>query len=238
MCATWNSSFESSPATGDDPSDGDDKIRETRSETRVRMGNEHGTYNNAAVGADGSQGADFAHRLGSAVAYFQAAAPTQRPDAATALGTNDKGRIWEDSDNYTRYVYDGSTWQNSPQRFSAAVTFSGGISYNSGTHSYMEKRLSIGDWNMNTGTSINIPHGLGSDWIKIRHVQAIIRNDDNDAYYPLDTVTSGGGSVAGNILHINSTNIRLTRGTTKFFDDTDFDSTSYNRGWVHFIYEV
>jgi hypothetical protein len=259
MCATWNSGFEASPATGDDPSDGDDKIREGRSETRIRAGNEHGTYDNAAVGADGSTGADWFHKLGSAVVYFQAAAPTQRPDAATALGTNDKGRIWDDSDNYTRYVYDGSTWQNSPQRFSVAVNFSGGLGADSvdaiantsdgvaieigklsnsttSVKSVYHKVLAIGGWNMDSDATKDVSHGL-SDYTKIIAATINILGDTDytqKMHFDHNYATGVYGTIYSSGAAV-VTNIRLTRGSG--FDSTNFNDATINRGWIVITYE-
>lgn len=47
---------------------------------------------------------------GSALVYYQSAAPTHAPDG-TVLGAGDEGRKWVDSDTLYEYVWDGSAWQ-------------------------------------------------------------------------------------------------------------------------------
>jgi hypothetical protein len=90
------------------------------------------------------------------------------------------------------------------------------------------KVIDIGDWNMDTGTLITIAHGLTlSD---IRRIGALIRNDADTVYYPIDV--NDGYTDAEGAISVNATNITLARRTGGKFDSTDFDSTSYNRGWV------
>lgn len=98
--------------------------------------------------------------------------------------------------------------------------------------------LEIGDWDMDATDFVTIPHGLSStEWKTIRNVQAIIRSDDDLSYYNLTTQqNSVDGTCTGAINVIDSTNIGLIRTRTYEFDNTFFDSTSYNRGWVTFEY--
>jgi hypothetical protein len=60
--ATWNDAFNNAPADGDSPSQGDDKIRETRVEIWYRGRKEHGW--------GGSSTADGWHKEGSGRAYY------------------------------------------------------------------------------------------------------------------------------------------------------------------------
>jgi len=51
--------------------------------------------------------------LNEAHPYFQAAAPTKKPDGSTALDVDDNGRLWVDSDDNTIYIltaFAGPTW--------------------------------------------------------------------------------------------------------------------------------
>lgn len=108
------------------------------------------------------------------------------------------------------------------------------------------KVIEIGDWNMDTTNVVYIAHGL-PDWKKIRSISAVIRNDSDTEYYMLGLddnsdvgSTSGTGSVLGpgSSNGFNSENIiRLGRTTSGRYDGTDFDSTSFNRGWVTVTYE-
>lgn len=96
------------------------------------------------------------------------------------------------------------------------------------------KVIDIGDWNMDTTTSVNVAHGL--TLANIRSVDVVIRNDTDSAYYQLNRTPSGNND--GTIDSIDSTNVGLARDTGGIFDSTSFDSTSYNRGWITIIYTV
>jgi hypothetical protein len=97
------------------------------------------------------------------------------------------------------------------------------------------KVLEIGDWNMDTTASVNIAHGV--DKTKVRSITALIRDDSDLNYYNLDYIgAAGAGSFKG--VRINSANITLFRGTGDPFDNTSFDATTYNRGWVTIWYEA
>lgn len=94
----------------------------------------------------------------------------------------------------------------------------------------LTKILEIGDWNMDSfGASSLIIHGI--TLAKIRSVTAIIRNDADTVYNSLEGLGEGGSSA------VTST-IQLTRLAAGAFDTTDYDSTSYNRGWITVTYEA
>jgi len=89
------------------------------------------------------------------------------------------------------------------------------------------KMIEIGDWNMDATPQVDVTHGL--DLTKIREVTAMIRRDDNALY--TDLKDSTGAQVMGQI-RIYSTVITLARTATIGYDEPDYNSTSYNRGWV------
>lgn len=98
------------------------------------------------------------------------------------------------------------------------------------------KRVSIGDWDMNSNQNVSVAHGLSAtEWKTIIGTSITVRNDADTGYYDLYT-QSGSGNVGGSIDYYDSTNIVLFRGSTGGFNNTDFNSTSYNRGWVMFWY--
>lgn len=117
--------------------------------------------------------------------------------------------------------------------FSGIITASGGITENSVT--MRRKIINIGDWNMDTTITKNVAHGL--TLANIRSAQAFIRSDDASATNPLDKYDNPSGLVSGSV-NIQSTNVVLARTTGGLFDDTTYDSTSYNRGWVVILYEA
>ena len=95
------------------------------------------------------------------------------------------------------------------------------------------KTVQIGDWNMDSTSSVNVAHSLTA--ADIRSVSVVIRDDTPTNYYPLGYSPDPDGEAG--YVYWDSTNIVLTRGTSQFFDSTSFDSTSYNRGWVTITYE-
>lgn len=102
------------------------------------------------------------------------------------------------------------------------------------------KVIEIGDWDMVNDTIKTITHGI-SDFTKIRSVATIIRpdSDQTQLYKPLNTLQDPfGGSIEGGVNNITSTSIQLTRLDTGFFDSTNYNETSYNRGWITITYEA
>jgi hypothetical protein len=105
------------------------------------------------------------------------------------------------------------------------------------------KMLQIGDWNMDTTSSVTVPHGI-ADHKKIISVTGVIFKDD-DAANPDDSYTLANYIVSVavptyndvSIYLFNDTYIQLNRAASGFFDSADFDKTSYNRGnlMVHYI---
>jgi hypothetical protein len=128
MAITWNATWAGEPAGTDNLSSGDDEIVELKTAVEERMANEHWTY--VGDSTSGNYLLDFTHRAGSAKAYFQDAAPTNRPNGSTALDSDDAGRIWfDDDDADTPYFYDGTGWVGLSRtwiRFSIQGTLSTG----------------------------------------------------------------------------------------------------------------
>lgn len=102
------------------------------------------------------------------------------------------------------------------------------------------KIVEIGDWNMDSTSTVNVNHGI-ADFTKIRSVECYVRDDANTNIYPLDTAYTIGTPVTetqGTIGSISATFVSIFRLASGLFDSTLFDSTSYNRGWIHIIYEA
>lgn len=105
MATTWNSAFNASPLASADPSEGDDRIRETRSQVQQRMEHEHDW-----LGTSETTGG--VHREGSAKVYYEVTEPTNKPNSTDgALASADAGRIWKDATKKGAYVYDGSAFE-------------------------------------------------------------------------------------------------------------------------------
>lgn len=99
----------------------------------------------------------------------------------------------------------------------------------------VEKVILIGDWNMDNDATKSVAHGL--DVTKIFSITSMIRNDDDTSHYPL-TRGAAGTPVDGSIESIDATNVNLARSSSGAYDGTDFDSTSYNRGWIQIEYII
>ena len=100
------------------------------------------------------------------------------------------------------------------------------------------KTVAIGDWNMDTAASVNVAHGVAGVGFKtMRMFSIVLRNDADDVYYPMpQTADTGMGILDIGIASVDDTNIKLARINSQFFDHVDFNSTTYNRGWVTFWY--
>jgi len=94
------------------------------------------------------------------------------------------------------------------------------------------KVIDIGDWNMDVLIAVSVIHGLTSS--KIRAISVLIRhdNDINVIGFPADDAASTSDEFAS----FDTVNIVLSRGTAGYFDNTGYDSTSYNRGWITIQY--
>lgn len=88
---------ETVPANTEYVKDGALEVREVKKALRIRLEKEHVALGDSSAGGE--------HKAGSAVAYYQSSAPTNRPDAATALTAADNGRLFVDSDDKKLYVY-------------------------------------------------------------------------------------------------------------------------------------
>lgn len=100
------------------------------------------------------------------------------------------------------------------------------------------KIVEIGDWDMDTDATTEVAHGLGANWKKIKAASIVIRNDTDDIYYLFESYILGSSQALAQWVAMATTNITLCRGTGGLFDSADFDSTSYNRGWITLWYEV
>lgn len=104
------------------------------------------------------------------------------------------------------------------------------------------KVVDIGDWNMDTTSIKQITHGLVAT--KIRSVTAVIRSDDANDRFPVPCANATT-SVVDLFFPSNSAPsaisnavIVIARTTGGMFDSVNFNSTSFNRGWVTIMYEA
>jgi len=95
-----------------------------------------------------------------------------------------------------------------------------------------KKTIKIGDWDMDSTASITKAHGLTAS--KIRKVDAVIINDDSTIYMPIDSYYNY--NAPNGCISYQATNIVLSRIASGAFDSTDYNSTSFNRGWITIEY--
>jgi hypothetical protein len=100
---SWDSAFEALPAGGDNLSVGDDAIRLFKNYVSTRFGREHYGLITDTAAMHGW------HKAGSAVAFWQASAPTTKPEASGgSLDVDDAGRTFFRSTDRVMFVWDGT----------------------------------------------------------------------------------------------------------------------------------
>ena len=106
---SWNAAYEGVPDGRDSPSTLGSTARDLKTSIEGRMENEHDTY--VADGTAGAEAKDWRHKEGSARAYYQSVAPTNQPGSnGAALGADDEGRIFIDSDDDALKVWNGTSF--------------------------------------------------------------------------------------------------------------------------------
>jgi len=100
------------------------------------------------------------------------------------------------------------------------------------------KTIEIGDWDMDATTNVTVAHGLTI--ANVRTAQLMIRSDSATVGVP-----SGGGNTNEAapetdvwIEALSTTDVALSRRTGGVFDNVNYDSTSFNRGWITIGYVV
>lgn len=100
--------------------------------------------------------------------------------------------------------------------------------------------IPIGDWNVQRHSNVSVAHGL-SDINSIRMVTCIIRNDSGTKIFTMANSFTDNTFYAYCDITLNCIDtiyVNLQRvGAPGRFGNTDFDSTSYNRGWITIWYE-
>jgi hypothetical protein len=98
----------------------------------------------------------------------------------------------------------------------------------------LTKVIDILDWNMSTTSNVAVAHGV--TFANIRSITALIRNDAANVYTNLMDITTFGSPTGESRITAAATNINLHRQSGGAFDDANYDSTSYNRGWITIMY--
>jgi hypothetical protein len=93
-------------------------------------------------------------------------------------------------------------------------------------------RLSMGDWDMNTDANLNVSFAIGSLFVAINKINAFVIRDDSAYMFPAGSADAAGVVELFIDYWLSPGSIRLSRVAGGFFDSVDFDSTSFNRGYV------
>ena len=150
------------------------------------------------------------------------------PNFATTVATSISGKVSKTGDT-----------------MSGTLEVDGGIrTQNSGPY-FKEVKIDIGDWNMDTTASIILTL-TGINTTKIRSISVGIRADASgpilpSAFYQLPFFDGSNllqASFSAASISGSDTLLTLRRTAAGAFDSTDFDDTSYNRGWIIIKYEA
>lgn len=136
----------------------------------------------------------------------------------SAIQTQINSRVADTGDTMTGALVNTST-----------VEAQGGIRTASSGDYFLEKTIDIGDWNMDSTLNVTVAHGI-ADFNKIRVCEVMIRDDANSQLYPVSNYSDDIG------LGVLSANVSISRTIGGLFDSTDFNSTSFNRGFIYLKY--
>ena len=205
MAVTWNANYELTPLPQDSPTGIDDEVRALKDSISVRMSNEHETFE--TDNSSGAEGDDFVHKAGSAKVYYQAAAPTLRPDGVTALDAEDNGREWVDSDTNKKYVWVATEWIEITDLTEYGAKIDSDSSYFANeVLKYKVLRTTI----VNGNTSVAIAHGISNAYTNSRVLD--IRGAYDNPTYSFDTFVDGEDPIKG--FFLDDTNIQVIRQST------------------------
>lgn len=118
----------------------------------------------------------------------------------------------------------------------SGVKTTGGIDAGNNGMYIKTKVIQIGDWNMDTTASVSINHGLTLS--QIRSVSGVIIRDDSTFSFPIGSVNGSAGLVNVGFGSISATQVSIFRTTGGDFDNTNYDLTPFNRGWIFIEYEA
>ena len=183
----WNTNYENNPENSDGPNFGAAEMRSDRKAVRERLEKEH-TMNllSGVVANDGY------HKPGSSKDYYQADAPTLRPDGVTALTADDNGRKWVRSTDKRLYVYVHPDWvtlstiNTNDNTFSGNNTFTGqvtgavNIEANSPLHAGEKVKFKVFQVTIPTNkTSDSVDHGITDAFTNHRILSASVSSPLN-----------------------------------------------------------
>jgi hypothetical protein len=148
-----------------------------------------------------------------------------------AVGGADIGTI--DADGLTIDEVDAGELKINGTKVDATAEEIDSVCYGIGVSITRKKTIYIGDWDMDTSATVNVVL-TGLSVAQIQGIRVMIINDAGTQKFPLPSYDSSGAVQAWwrDIQNPGSIIITLYRLTGGDFDSTDFDSTSYNRGYI------
>lgn len=178
------------------------------------------------ITASGANGLDTGTEASSTNYYVWVIYNPTTTTTAGLLSTSETAPTMPSGYTYKALV--GSSWNDSGSNFN-------GIGIYNRNDQLHERILEIGDWNMDLISNKFVAHGVTG--ANIRCVSAIVRPDSGTSRYALTpgSITTAA-EVDGWISSWDATLVNLDIRVGGAFDNTNFDSTSYNRGWVTIWY--
>ena len=222
-----NTGFNATPAGTDDPRQGDDRIRDLKLALAERISREMFF----ALKGGSSAGQEGNLRQGAGRIYHRSSAPTTKPDG-NAIDSDDVGRLYCQSNTTPLTVYTSNlTWVG----VRSSISSKANILIETGASALLRcKVININDWNMDSTHYVDIAHGLTA--ANIRSVSAVVIRDDSAMYIPSGFGNETFGSLSDLQVSYSGTNVRLMRIASGFFDNVDWDSTGFNRGFITIWY--
>jgi len=146
------------------------------------------------------------------------------------------GGLYKDAGgDYTKkWVYDWQDQSGKIKRYGdGTIALEGGARFNSDSTqpATLKKILQIGNWNMDTTNSVAIATGL--TWAKIISAIAHIIDDASTTKYP---ITHWDSTLELYLSITSDGNINLFRKGGGLFDNVNYDSSPFNRGWIFLEY--
>ncbi len=95
-----------------------------------------------------------------------------------------------------------------------------------------QKVIEIGDWDMTATAFVGVAHGLTP--ADIRSISVVIQADAGAPVHmlPVGIADATDATMHAWVVRADNTNIVLFRLTGGFFNSTNYNDTSFNRGWV------
>lgn len=169
--------------------------------------------------------------------YVSAYTAPRRDGGVTLTGVQDYSTAFDLSDEgntaltHKGYVDSGLTSKLDSSKIDLAT----------GSNNIRFKTIDIGAWNMDTTAAVGIAHGLGSNWLNVASINAMIYGEDEgpgQIVRPLVGAESNTDGDSSGTITLNSLNITLLRLDGGIFDNALFNDTSINRGKIIITYTV